>query len=268
MQDGSLGTSLDAQHDKVRTDHTDEAMSQHLRKLYNEIPRMESYKAKASCRKRTFPDSLRDFSFRVAKRFSRPGLPRAVELVHHQGYDPALDAAVASLRKVFDRLGVKVGTDRFAPVVTTDGDLAGATFRLLPPGGEVRAASDETVHIASSVQDAVNFRRLHPRSPVVVCPLVFTPGPNSGDAPCVIEENDNFASQRIWQAMLEGNVPVYPEGTAYYYQVFHGGVSYGRHRTRDQAARFASEERESFRAMSRPPSLAAAVSFWRGLLAA
>jgi glycosyltransferase involved in cell wall biosynthesis len=268
MQNGFLGASLDAQHDKVRRDHTDEAMSRHLRALYDDIPKMESFRAKASCHKRAFADSLRDFSFRVAKRFSRLRLPQAVQLFHHQGCAPALDAAVGNLRTVFDQLGVEIRADRSAPVVSTDADPAAASFRLLPPGGEVRDASDETVHIASSVQDAVNFRRLHPRSPVVVCPLVFTGGTNSGHTPCIIDENDNFASQRIWQAMLEGKVPVYPAGTAYYYQVFHGGVSHGRRRTRDEAVRIAIEERESFLAMSRPPSLEAALSFWRGLLAA
>jgi glycosyltransferase involved in cell wall biosynthesis len=266
MQDGFLGASLDEQHDKVRREHTDEAMSQHLRNLYDAIPQMESFRAKASLRKSALADSLRDLSFRVARRFSRPRLPRAIELSHQQGCDPALDAVVGNLRKVFDQLGLEMHADRSAPVVSTDADPA-ATFRLLPPGGEVRDASDETVHIASSAQDAVNFRRLHPRSPVVVCPLVFAGGTNSGNAPCVVDENDKLASQCIWQAMLEGNVPVYPEDTAYYYQVFHGGVSYGRRRTRDEAVRIAIAERESFLAVSRPPSFEAAVSFWRGLLA-
>ena len=268
MQAGSLGASLDAQHDKVRRDHTEESMSRHLWNLYEAIPQMESYRKKASSRRSAIPDSLRDFSFRVATRFSRPRLPRVVTLAHREGCDPALDAAVVNLCKVFDKLGVEVRADRSAPVVATDAEPASAGYRLLPPGGEVRDTSDQTVHIASSVQDAVNFRLLHPLSPVVVCPLVFASGTSCGAAPCVVDKNDKFASQRIWQAMLEGNVPVYPEGTAYYHQVFHGGVSYGRHRTLDQALRIASEERESFQAMSRPPSLDAAVSFWRGLLTA
>ena len=268
MRDGFLGASLDEQHDKVRRDHTDEAMSRHLRHLYDDIPNMESYRAKASLHKRAFPDSLRDFSFRVARRFSRPRLPRAVGLSHHQGGDPALDAAVDNLRKVFDQLGVEIRADQSSPVVSTDADPVSAAYRLLPTGGEVSEASDETLHIAASAQDAVNFRSLHPRSPVVVCPLVFAPRTNTGAMPCVVDENDKFASQRIWQAMLEGNVPVYPEGTAYYYQVFHGGVSHGRRRTCDEAVRIAIEERKSLLEMSRPPTFEAAVAFWRGLLAA
>ncbi len=268
MQDGFLGSSLGEHHAKVRRDHTDEAMSRHLRNLYDAIPQMESFQAKAACRKAAFADSLRDFFFRVARRFSRPRLPRAVGLSHRQGSDPALDVAIDNLRMVFDQLGVEISADRPVPVVSTDADPVSAAYRLLPPGGEVSEASDETLHIAASAQDAVNFRRLHLQSPVLVCPLAFTRGANTGARPCVIDKNDKFGSQRIWQGMLSGCVPVYPEDSPYYYQIFQGGVPYGLRRSLEEAVRLAEEDRTSFVGISRPPTHTGAVSFWRTLLSA
>jgi hypothetical protein len=83
-----------------------------------------------------------------------------------------------------------------------------------------------------------------------------------------VEPDDRLAAPLVWQGMADGRVPVYPEGTAYYYQVFHGGISYGRRRNREDAVRLAAEDRESFLGLTRPPGFADAVSFWRTLLAA
>ena len=266
MQSGLLGATIDAQHDKVRRDHTDAAMSRHLRNLYAALPRMESYIAKASLTRNVVDDAFREISSRIRSRFAHPRVPRSVALVHRDGSDSSLDDAAANLRDVLERLGMALRDDGSSPVISTAGAPADADFRLLPPGGEVREASDKTVHVAFSVQDAVNFRRMHPRSPVVVSPLVFGPCTGRAADPHVVENGDRLASFRIWQSLVAGDVPVYPAGSPYYYQVFHGGIPYGSRRSREDAVRIAAQEKSDFVEMAVRPSPASAATFWRGLL--
>lgn len=268
MRTGDLGRHVDAQEERVRRDHTDEAMQRHLRSLYADLPSIPSYTAKAALPRAEFRDFLREARWRVHRRISRPGLPRSIRLAAEPAGDDSLKEAIDGLRHVMKNLGVAVAGNSEGPVVCADAAMPDANFRLLPAGGELHGASEKTCHIAMAVQDAVNFRHSHPSCRVVVCPLPVTRRQDpSGDA-LVIEPGDRLASHRIWQAMQEGRVPVYPEISAYYYQVFHGGIGYGLRRTREEALRLADEEKEDLVAMARPPSLEAAASFWRQLLAA
>jgi len=118
-----------------------------------------------------------------------------------------------------------------------------------------------------AVQDAVNFRQSHPSARVVVCPLVALEKQETSIENPVIEPGDRQSSHRIWKSMQMNGVPVYPENSAYYYQVFHGGIGYGHRRTREEALHLAAEEKETFLELVRPPSLGSAAAFWRQLLA-
>ena len=267
MQTGELGRHIDAQEDRVRLEHTDEAMTRHLRALYAELPAMPSYAAKAARPRSWFGDSLDETRWRLRRRLSRPRLPRSIRLEVPRGADESIVEAGNTLRAVMRELGVGIADDRTAPLVCAGSSCGKADFRLLPAGGEVADASDMTCHVAMAVQDAVNFRQSHPSSGVVVCPLVAMEKPDaSGESP-VIKPGDRHASYRIWKAMQSNAVPVYPENSSYYYQVFHGGVGYGHRRTCEEAVRLATEEKETFLEMTRPPALESAAAFWRQLLA-
>lgn len=268
-RDGHLGAFLETQKEKVRRDHTGEAMARDLQKLYGEIPPMESYTAKTSRpRPPLWAEASREFSWRLARRLSHPRLPRSIRFAPNCAADPSLREAADTVCAAMKELHVGLAEDSAGPMVAADADAAGNAFRLLPAGGEVDSASAETCHIAMAVQDAVNFRQAHPSCSVVVCPAVAPAEPANSTEPLVVEPGDRLASHRIWKAMREGRVPVYPEDVAYYYQVFHGGIGYGHRRTREEALRLAEEEKELFTEMSRQPSMASVVSFWRELLVA
>jgi glycosyltransferase involved in cell wall biosynthesis len=267
MEDGHLGNFCESHREAVRREHDAEAVTRNLRRLYGDIPAMNAYAAKAALPRPAWRDGAADLSWRVRRRLARPAPVPRVFFTHSPGGDASLDEVADRFRMVMDALGVFCGDESAQTVITTGAEQVDAAFRLLPAGGEVAAASARTCHVALAVQDAVNFRRLHPRCRAVVCPLAGSEEPSSGP-PLVVEPDDRLAAPLVWQGMADRRVPVYPEGTAYYYQVFHGGISYGRRRNREDAVRLAAEDRESFLGLTRPPGFADAVSFWRTLLAA
>lgn len=268
MRSGWLGRHADAQEERVRREHTGEAMARHLRALYTELPLMPSYVAKSKHQRPRMRDALRETRWHIQRRISPPRLPRSIRLVAGSNCDDSLGEATDGLRAVAEKLGIVVSDDTTAPLVAAGVSGQDADFRLLPVGGEVDEASDTACHIAMAVQDAVNFRQLHPSARVVVCPLVAMKKARDHAENPVIEPGDRHASHRIWKAMQSNAVSVYPEDSAYYYQVFHGGIGYGHRRTREEAMHLAAGEKDDFTEMARPPSLEAAASFWRQLLAA
>lgn len=267
MQTGELGRHVDAQEERVRREHTDEAMTHHLRTLYAELPVMPSYAAKFGLPRSRFKDSLDDTLWGVRRRIFRPALPRSIRLAVEPTADKSTAEAGEGLRAVMHELGVGIAEDSSGPLVGVGPGTGKADFRLLPAGGEVAEVLETTCHIAMAVQDAVNFRQSHPSARVVVCPLVALEKQDSSGENPVTEPGDHQASYRIWKAMQGDSVPVYPENSAYYYQVFHGGIGYGHRRTREEALCLAAEEKETFLEMVRPPSLGSAAAFWRQLLA-
>jgi len=268
MEDGHLGYFRGRHREKVGREHDADAMTRNLRRLYGDMTAMDSYAAKASLPRSCWRDAAADFAWRISRRWARPRLPARVFLAHNPGMDASLDEAATRLRAVLDALGILAGDEAAQTVIAAGAEVSGAAFRLLPAGGEVPTASAHTCHIACAVQDAVNFRKLHPGCRVVVCPLTGSSAAEGNSEPLVVEQDDHAAAHRIWRGMTGGRVPVYPENSAYYYQVFHGGIRYGAHRAREKAVRLAAEERESLVALSRAPEWADAVAFWRALLAA
>lgn len=269
VREGTLQCTLDAQESIVRRDHTDVAMTLHLQRLYGELPSLARYREKAVLRRSIAKDSLKEAAWRLRRRLQVPRLPVSVCIDHAEGLDESLDECVAGLRRVVEGLGIQHRAISSGPLIMGAGSScsANAKFRLLPEGGRITGAFPHVCHIAMSVQDAVNFRKSNHRAPVLVCPLIFEKSATRQPDTLVVEAGDLNASRRILKAMLDGAVPVYPDGTAYYYQVFHGGISHGKRNTTATAEMIAVIESETFRSLSCPPSFSRAVSFWRDLLA-
>lgn len=267
MKDGHLGDFRSRHREQVRREHDAEAMTRNLRRLYGNMPAMDSYRAKAVLPRTPLKDSAVDFSWSVRRRLLPQRLPASVSLTHVPGVDASLDEAAEHCRLTMDALGVHIDDQNATTVVSTGEKPDDAAFRLLPGGGEINHASQCTCHIASCVQDAVNFRKANPHCRVVVCPMSRSGTGKRGGPPLVVESDDHIAGGRIWQGMVDGCVPVYPENSAYYYQVFHGGIAYGDHRTREEALYLADQERDAFTEMARITSTGSVSAFWRQLLA-
>ncbi len=267
MKDDHLSRHVGNQEERVRRDHTAEAMTRHLRTLYQELLAMSSYGAKAARSRPSFADTLRETRWRIGRRLHRSRPPSSIRLVAGSDLDGSLTESVECLRSVMAELGIVIADSSTGPLVAAGSSAPTADFRLLPAGGAVKEVSEATCHVAMAVQDAVNFRHSHPSCPVLVCPLVAMKEQVGSESATVVESGDLNASRRIWKAMRAKSVPIYPDDSAYYYQVFHGGIGYGQCRTREEALRLADEEKDTFVAMARPPSSESAVAFWRQLLA-
>jgi hypothetical protein len=101
------------------------------------------------------------------------------------------------------------------------------------------------------VQEAVNYRSSGGKNPSLVCPIPVLAA-ETNHAPFVVESGNLTATEAIAHAMACGQPVVYPEHTAYYYQVFHGGLPYGSSRTRQEAVETARLCAADFQALARP----------------
>ena len=85
---------------------------------------------------------------------------------------------------------------------------------------------------------------------------------DSGDA-LLVGPGDVGASVRIWRAMAAGRTVLYPEGTAYYEQVFHAGLCYSNP---EEATRLARNDAAELRSLAVLPSQADVLKFLKILL--
>lgn len=258
-----LGATLDKQRNRLLAHHTAATMAHGLRDVYKTLPERMKRDSRFQARRSVAADFSRELLWQLRRR--RPHrLPRTVKIRHESGHDEFLDEAVGNLLRVLDRLGVSIHTNSGEAVVAGYSE-GPAQFRILPAGGFDERPHDSACRVALSAQDAVNFKLSGGCAPVVVCPLVFEAGAENAHG-AVVGENDKGASLGVWRCMLGGGVPVYPEGSPYYYQVFHGGIPYGAARSREDAVAAAMGGRRVLCDLSRTPSEDIAVKFWSKLL--
>jgi hypothetical protein len=145
------------------------------------------------------------------------------------------------VRALLESWKVEVSGDRSSPVeIAGCGQSPGTSHRVqfVVPGMKPPASSEKTVLVAPSVQDVLNLRGL--RQTAVVIPFRDSFPEETGEGPLVVEESD--ASMRVWGALAAGRPVVYPDDSAYFEQVFHAGVGFGR--TRDRASAMAMASRD------------------------
>jgi len=189
-----------------------------------------------------------------------------MRIQHDAGHDEFLDEAIGNLREILSSLGIDTAGRGGGPVIAGHGGDPAARYRILPAGGRCEEVAADTCCIALSVQDAVNFRRAGHRAKVLVCPLVFQAGPEGGSI-CLVDPADDQSSLGVRRAMLAGRPVVYPRASAYYYQVFHGGVPYDEVWKVEDAQKLAQDNVAEFAELARPTGREAAAGFWRVLLA-
>ena len=266
MDDDFLSAALEIQSERVRQVHSADAMARGLRDLYRSLFSNGCFREKSRLRRPLAADTARDAFWQVKRRLSRPALPPAVHIRHDAGHDEFLDEAIDNLREILSSLGIDTDSRGGGPVIAGHGGDPAARYRILPVGGRCEEVSADTCCIALSVQDAVNFRRAGHRAKVLVCPLVFQAGPEGGSI-CLVDPDDDQSSLRVRRAMLAGRPVVYPRDSAYYYQVFHGGVPYDEARKVEEAQKWAQDNVAELAELARPTGREAASGFWRLLLA-
>lgn len=268
IRDNHLCATLDAQAVRLQRNHTAEAMARGLVDLYRNLHRQPHFMTKMARPRGGLRDTATDIAWQVRRRFRPPSLPRAVCIEHASGHDPFLDEAVANLRELLRSIGVRESSG--AGGISIAGHARASVssdYVLLTNGGMVSGHGIRgRCAIALSAQDAVNFRRDNPGSQVLVCPLIFR-GEEPPRTPRPVYEGDTSASLAVARALAGGGVVVYPAGSAYYFQAFHAGVSYGKSRRLDEALQIAEEDSGEIAALRHVPDSRRAGAFWRKLLA-
>ena len=263
MNDGFLASTLDAQRNRLLANHTATAMASGLQRIYHTLPERMAGSHRPTDHLAAIPDLAREVFWKIRCRRRRE-LASSVKINHATGMDVFMDEAVSNLVGILKTNQVSTEGTTNDPVVSGSSQDP-SRYRILPAGGSDICPNDDACRIALSVQDAVNFKSAGNTQAVVVCPLVFEGGPSVSDQ-LVVDENNRGASLDIWRCMHAAGCVVYPRSSAYYYQVFHGGVPFGGLFSKKEAIKAVNSETETLRALARPPSRESAAAFWKTLL--
>lgn len=261
MRENALACTLDPQKQRLLANHTADAMSRGLQRIYENLPVKLAKRVRVD--RRPVTDMFREFSWQCSRRRPRKQA-RSVRIRHVAGSDLFMDEAMANLERILREAGISVNGGPQDPAVAGRSDEQ-ADFRILPIGGGDTRHHDLSGRIAFSVQDAVNFRAAGGKAPVVVCPLVFS-GREKHALQTVVGENDRRASLQVSQCLQAGGVAVYPRESAYYYQVFHAGVPYGGERSQSEAVQVAAAQAGVLGNLGRPATWEGTAAFWEKLL--
>lgn len=273
IEESSLDATVEPQFVRWQANHTTPVMAEKLRELYGYLFADPVFAGRTLRRRRRLFSHLNQVRHTLRRRVVRAKAPAEVSLWHRAGECADLDEVMTALRQCLDALGIGVSAESASPA---DLILRGwsersvndsTVLQFVAPGmaslpGGIPAG---TIVVAPSVQDVLNLRLEGYPHPAVVLPLIWT-GEKADEDSLEIASGDRTASLRIWRALLSGRPVLYPRESAYYEQVFHGGLSYGDAGEKATAAERLREGREDFRFLARPPEKEALRHSLRSLL--
>jgi len=267
----SLDRTVAPQFDRWKASHTTSTMRSELRRLYQELPERPSFQSKKS-RLPVWRGRWLQARHALKRRIVHPALPKEVLWNHKPGASADLDEILGVVRKALDQLGVPVvDQDGSGPEIIgwPDRPVSGSRRRLqwVVPGLPADKLVPSALLVAPSVQDVINLRALGDFQPAVALAVPLT-GSGALHNPLLVEPGDIGASVRIWRAMAAGRPVVYPEGSAYYEQVFHAGMRYSLPAEIAGFAKVAADNREELCSFAHLPTQADAKRFLKVLLRA
>ena len=243
---GSLDRTAVPQFLRWQGSHTTETLAKRLRELYGGLGERPEFQAKNRLmRQPALVVAGRQFRHGLRRRLGRKKLPPRIFWNHQDGENEALDHVMRCVRALLESWKVEVGGDRSSPVeIAGCGRAPGTAPRIqfVVPGMKPRASSANTVLVAPSVQDILNLRGI--RQTAIVIPFRDSFPDEPGEGPLVVEGRDG--SMRVWGALAAGRPVVYPDDSAYFEQVFHAGIGFGRTRDRASALVIASQNFSPF----------------------
>jgi len=267
MKRASLSATVQPQFDRWEKSHTTDAMSRALRVLYAELPGCSAFMKKAAQRRESFVSGpAAQVCHTLRRRLVGPKKVSEVGWNHAPGRLPALDVTLELVAAILDGIGVRrVGAGRAGIEFVGWPSLpaTGVVLQWVVPGFPSEKILKQATVVASSVQDILNLRADGWCGAVVVCPLVAETRVIR-DEPFLVGLGDHSQSLGVWEALASGRPVVYPEGSAYFEQVFHGGLSY-----RSEPESAMAEARESaveLRSLARVPTRNDARKFVEQLL--
>lgn len=268
MRTGALAATVDAQFRRWQESHTTATLTRDLQALYQTLPDRADYRAKVGRRGGSWGRAVRQGRHAIVRRLRRARLPDRIGWNHRVGEDSELDARLETVCGLLAELRVDVRPDEKWPIEVVGRPrrpASGTVMQWVVPAVGPSEILPGAVVVAPSVQDVVNLRAAGVANPAVVLPVPVSA--SSEDAsPLVISREDPRASLEVWRAMAAGRPVVYPRESAYYEQVFHGGLGYATDAEREETAALAGIHAEEFRALARPVTTDAARSALRDLL--
>lgn len=271
IRNHTLDRTIEPQFDRWKASHTIAAMGVGLRGLYSALPEMPSFqRKKSSPRLPVWSGRCIQLRHAFKRRIIRPALPDEVAWNHKPGANADLDEILKALRDALAQLGIRIGNaDGAGPEIIGWPERPVSSkrrnFQWIVPGLPPEQLVPSALLVAPSVQDVLNLRADgHPQAAVVFgMPMT---GLNPANEALLVEPGDVGASVRIWRALASGQPVVYPEGTAYYEQVFHAGLRYSRQTEAAALTKFAGENQDELRTFAHLPAQSDAMKFLKILL--
>lgn len=273
INNNDLEVTLQPQWERWSASHTTASMEQGLQQLYKELPKKELFQKKKNLPKSSFITRVSiQLKHLFKTRLAHQALPQEIGWNHQPGKNRDLDEILLGVRKILNALGIKISKATGSGI-----EFVGWPSQELPPkkkkalrlqwivpGMPEEALLPDACFIAPSVQDVLNLRKkeIQGSSIVLSLPLIG----EKSDEPLTISENNDDSSIKIWRAMAAGRPVIYPTSSAYYEQVFHGGISYQNETDLSRVIAEANETVADLQSFLRPPTMKNATKALRQLL--
>ncbi|HLB33032.1 MAG: hypothetical protein A3F67_09740 [Verrucomicrobia bacterium RIFCSPHIGHO2_12_FULL_41_10] len=276
-QQNSLDATLQPQWERWHQSHTTQSMVEGLQRLYEKLSVNPSFQKKLQVQ-HEHPISWIGFqkkqlAYRLRQRLKVSSLPKEVGWNHQAGMNSDLDEILLGVGRMLRVFGISVraATGHGIELIgwPTD-DLCGAKencrrVQWIVPQLTQDQLLEEAFLVTPSIQDVVNLRAKSFSQPALVISFPLR-GEGSSEKPLVVEESDQLASLKIWRAMVAGRPVIYPERSAYYEQVFHGGFPYKNSLELPTVIEAAKQSKEELQALTKLPTMSSAQEALRKLL--
>lgn len=274
IKNDTLRATLQPQWERWHASHTTATMEQGLRDLYKELPGDAAFQKKyQDQQRRPLQRSWKQARHLLKIRLTKTSLPKKIGWNHQAGESGDLDEVMLGLGQALKALGIKIekATGHGIEIIgwpTPELPVAPASqlrMQWIVPEMPWEYLQKEALLVAPSVQDIINLRSEGCTQPAVVIPFPLKKEKTS-DELLVVDTADRHASIKIWRAMAAGQPVVYPESSAYYWQVFHGGLSYQHKSNLSSIIASAQENAVEMQSLSRPLSMSSAKKAFKKLL--
>lgn len=257
----------DQQHDLLRTtvqpqwERWQNMTTATIAEFYQQLPDDPIFQKKVRG-KRTFSFQYHQIIHvlkRWLKHFRNNPLPQEVGWNHQLGKSRDLDEILLGVSRALRLLGIKQrpATGQGIEIIgwpTTDLPcVKKGCQRLQWIVPQLTPILKEAALVVPAVQDVINFRSSGVLNTMLVMPFPLS-GKGISKEPFVVEKGNRFASTEIWRAMAAGCPIVYPEDSAYYEQVFHGGLCYQREEDLPTVLQAARDTALELCSLARPPA--------------
>ena len=269
IQSGALNATIEPQFERWKSSHTTETLAAGLRALYDDLPRNESFQAKASLASGgRIQREIGQLGFTLRRRSSKPRMPRSIRWNHLAGCSADLDEVMEWARGIMESSKIAFTNSSEAEVEVVGWPIQEISsgiprFQFVVSGLPQEKILPGATLLAPAVRDVCNLRSLDIWNPAIVLPASFRPT-HQADGIHVVDTGDRNASIPVWRAMAAGNPVLYPEGQGYWEQVFWGGLPYLGDSVSTEAKMKA--DREGFAAFCKPPDSSAAASAFKKIL--